>query len=256
LTQVEKGASRRPDKQGETQLYRLNRALALCGLASRRKADDYIRIGLVRVNGQVVTDFSCLVDVNRDRLEVDGEPISRLEFEYIVLHKPRRVVTTTQDDRGRTCVLDILPKNFRHLKPVGRLDADSEGLLLLTNDGDLAKLLTHPSHEVPKLYVVTVEGHISDGNLMALAKGVQLSEGRTKPCVVRKISAKSDQSVLEIELLEGRNRQIRRMCAKVGHSVTRLVRVAIGGLQLKELGPGKWRRLSNEEVSQLKDLLG
>jgi pseudouridine synthase len=235
-----------------TQLYRLNRALALCGLASRRKADDYIRGGLVRLNGKVVTDFSVLVDLNSDRLEVDGEALTKQPFEYIVLHKPRRVVVTTQDERGRTAVLDLLPQNLRHLKPVGRLDSDSEGLLLITNDGALAKLLTHPSHQVPKLYVVTVEGRISDQHLMDLADGVQLSEGQTKPCFVRKISANADISVFEIELREGRNRQIRRMCAKVGYSVIRLVRVAIGGLQLRELGPGKWRRLSNDEVLQLK----
>lgn len=240
---------------GQPQLYRLNRALALCGLASRRKADDYIRDGLVRLNGRIVTDFSVLVDLNFDQLEVDGEALSKQPFEYIVLHKPRRVVVTTADERGRTCVLDLLPENLRHLKPVGRLDSDSEGLLLITNDGSLAKLLTHPSHQVPKLYEVTVEGYISDRQLSALENGVQLSEGKTKPCVVRKICANSATSLLEIELCEGRNRQIRRMCAKVGCSVIRLVRVAIGGLQLRELGLGQWRRLSNDEVSQLKRLL-
>ena len=236
-------------------LYRLNRALALCGLASRRKADEYIAAGMVKLNGKVVTDFSIEVDLKRDRLEVDGQPLARHDFEYIVLHKPRRVVVTTDDERGRTCVIDLLPKNLRHLKPVGRLDADSEGLLLITNDGSLAKLLTHPSHQVPKLYVVTVEGNISDRHLKTLSSGVELSEGKTKPCFVRKISDHSHSSVFEIELCEGKNRQIRRMCAKVGYSVIRLVRVAIGGLQLRELGPGKWRRLSSEEVRQLKRLL-
>jgi len=225
--------------------------MALCGLCSRRRADDYIRDGLVRLNGKVVTDFSLLVDLNKDKIEVDGQSLSRQDFEYIVMHKPRRVVVTTQDERGRTCVLDLLPQDLRHLKPVGRLDADSEGLLLITNDGSLAKLLTHPSHEVPKLYVVTVEGRISDQHLEVLGSGVQLSEGKTKPCYVRKISANAATSVFEIELCEGRNRQIRRMCAKVGYSVIRLVRVAIGGLQLRELAPGKWRHLSDEEVSQL-----
>ena len=241
--------------KNEAHLYRLNRALALCGLASRRKADDYIRGGQVKLNGQVVTDLSVLVDLNSDRLVVKGEALAKQPFEYIVLHKPRRVVVTTADERGRTCVLDLLPQNLRHLKPVGRLDSDSEGLLFITNDGALAKLLTHPSHQVPKLYVVTVEGRISDQHLLALGSGVQLSEGRTKPCVVRKISANADSSVFEIELCEGRNRQIRRMCAKVGYSVIRLVRVAIGGLQLRELGPGTWRHLSNEEVAQLKHSL-
>ncbi|MBU6450259.1 MAG: rRNA pseudouridine synthase [Cyanobacteria bacterium REEB67] len=237
------------------ELFRLNRALALCGLASRRKADDYIRDGLVRVNGQTVTDFSHMVDLNKDRLEVDGEPLARHKLDYVILHKPRRVVVTTDDERGRTCVLDLLPEALRHLKPVGRLDADSEGLLLLTNDGALAKLLTHPSHQVPKLYVVTVEGRISDQHLRTMADGVQLSEGKTKPCWVRKISANAHTSVFELELQEGRNRQIRRMCAKVGYSVIRLVRVAIGGLQLRELASGHWRRLSNEEVAELKRLL-
>jgi 23S rRNA pseudouridine2605 synthase len=247
-----KGPDKRPKSEPERQLYRLNRALALCGLASRRKADDYIRDGQVRLNGQVVTDFSVLVDLYSDKLEVGGEPLTRQGLEYIVLHKPRRVVVTTNDERGRTCVMDLLPEKLGHLKPVGRLDSDSEGLLIVTNDGALAKLLTHPSHQVPKLYVVTVEGRISDQHLTVLASGIQLSEGRTRPCVVRKISANPDTSVFEMELCEGRNRQIRRMCAKVGYSVIRLVRVAIGGLQLRELDPGKWRRLSNDEVAQLK----
>ncbi|MBS1998217.1 MAG: rRNA pseudouridine synthase, partial [Cyanobacteria bacterium SZAS LIN-2] len=191
--------------KNDGELYRLNRALALCGLASRRKADDFIRAGLVRLNGHVVTDFSVLVDLNKDKLEVDGEPLAKQAFEYIILHKPRRVVVTTDDERGRTCVLDLLPQNLRHLKPVGRLDADSEGLLLITNDGALAKHLTHPSHQVPKLYVVTVEGRISDRHLNELASGVRLSEGVTKPCFVQKISANAQSSIFEIELCEGRN---------------------------------------------------
>lgn len=230
---------------------RLNRALAACGICSRRKADLLIADGLVKVNGVTVTDFNCLVNLKKDKLEVDGVKVSAKRFDYILVNKPKGIFVTCADERGRRTILDILPNELRHLKPVGRLDADSEGLILLTNDGELAKNLTHPSHAVPKLYVVTVEGEISKNAINHLRQGVELSEGRTQPCYVRRISANGKTSRLEIELKEGKNRQIRRMLAQVGYRVTRLVRVAIGGLQLSQLESGAWRRLRTEELSLL-----
>jgi 23S rRNA pseudouridine2605 synthase len=230
---------------------RLNRALAACGICSRRKADVLIAEGLVSVNGVVVTDFNCLVDLKRDKMDVEGKRVSAKRHDYIMINKPKGVFVTCSDERGRRTVMDLLPDELKHLKPVGRLDADSEGLLLLTNDGELARQLTHPSHEVAKLYVVTVEGEISKNAISHLQQGVELSEGRTLPCYVRRISANGKTSRLEIELKEGKNRQIRRMLAQVGYRVTRLVRVAIGGLQLSQLESGAWRRLRNEELSSL-----
>ncbi|MBL0187902.1 MAG: rRNA pseudouridine synthase [Candidatus Obscuribacter sp.] len=235
----------------ERQLYRLNRAIAMCGLASRRKADELIASGLVRVNGKKVVDFNTMVDLEQDKLVVDGYKAEPLVLDYIIMNKPKGVVTTCFDDQGRKIVLDLLPPELRHLKPVGRLDTDSEGLLLLTNDGNLAKALTHPSHDVPKLYEVTVKGKVLAEHIETLSSGVRLSEGVTRAARVSKISANSFESTLRIEIFEGRNRQIRRMCAKVGLPVTRLVRVAIGGLQLKHLEPGYWRHLSDNELSSL-----
>jgi len=232
-------------------LLRLNRALAACGICSRRKADVLIADGLVRVNGEVVTDFNRMVDMGRDKLSVDGTPLQKKRLDYVVINKPKGVVVTCDDERGRRTVIDLLPEELMHLKPVGRLDSDSEGLLLLTNDGDMARYLTHPSHEVPKLYRVNVEGDISKNAITALRQGVRLSEGVTEPAFVRKISANPRYSQLEIELREGKNRQIRRMLAQVGYRVTRLVRVAIGGLQLSQLESGSWRRLNNQELALL-----
>lgn len=234
-----------------TPLLRLNRALAACGICSRRKADVLIADGLVKVNGVVVTDFNCLVNLKKDKLEVEGAKVSARRHDYIVLNKPKGVFTTCADERGRRTVIDLLPDELKHLKPVGRLDADSEGMLILTNDGELARQLTHPSHQIPKLYIVTVEGEISKNAISHLQQGVELSEGRTQPCYVRRISANGKTSRLEIELREGKNRQIRRMMAQVGYRVTRLVRVAIGGLQLNQLETGAWRRLRSEELSLL-----
>lgn len=218
---------------------------------SRRKADLLIEEGRVRVNGLPTTDFSLLVNIERDEIEIDGELISAHSFDYVVMHKPKSIVTTCDDERGRKTVLDLLPRNLRHLKPVGRLDSDSEGLLILTNDGNLTKTLTHPSHEIAKIYVVTVKGQMRGEHFQALSQGVQLSEGVTRAAKVRKISANSGNSMFEIAIKEGRNRQIRRMCAKLGFEVQRLVRVAIGGLQLGQLPSGKWRRLTDNEISLL-----
>jgi 23S rRNA pseudouridine2605 synthase len=231
--------------------YRLNKAIALTGFCSRRNADDLIRSGRVQVNGAVTRDFNQLIDFTRDRLTVDGNEIAVQSFEYIAMHKPSGVVTTCDDEYGRTVILDLLPNNLRHLKPVGRLDLDSEGLLLLTNDGALAYKLTHPAKVVEKNYEVTVAGEISDDVLSHLERGVCLSDGMTHPANVTLLERNKDLSRFQIAIHEGRNRQIRRMCAQVGYPVVRLIRVSIGGLQLNGLKSSQWRHLTAEEVATL-----
>jgi pseudouridine synthase family len=218
---------------------------------SRRKADLLIEEGRVRVNGLPTTDFSLLVDIEKDEIEIDGELVSAHSFDYVVMHKPKSIVTTCDDEKGAKLSSISCLAVCGISKPVGRLDSDSEGLLILTNDGNLTKTLTHPSHEIAKIYVVTVKGQMKPEHFQALSRGIQLSEGVTRAAKVRKISANSQNSIFEIAIKEGRNRQIRRMCTKLGFDVQRLVRVAIGGLQLGQLPPGKWRRLTDIEISLL-----
>jgi 23S rRNA pseudouridine2605 synthase len=241
---------------GPDKLLRLNRALALCGLASRRKADELIASGLVRVNGKAVLDFNFLVDPDCDKLELEGRQVDFKVYDYVALNKPTRVITSCSDENGRLTVLDLLPPELRHLKPVGRLDYDSAGLLLLTNDGELARDLTHPSHGVGKTYMVTVLGDVEDFALEKMVEGVDLSEGRTRSCYIERVFTASAQnqgrSRFLMTIQEGKNRQIRRMFQAYGYEVIALVRVAIGELQLGQLKSGCWRRLSLQEVALLK----
>jgi 23S rRNA pseudouridine2605 synthase len=230
---------------------RLNKAIASTGYCSRRRADELIRDGLVSVNGRVITDFSFAVDFDKDELIVDGEPVTRKRFDYIILNKPRGVVTTCDDEFGRENVLHLLPERMAHLKPVGRLDLESEGLLILTNDGELAQKLTHPSKHVLKNYEVTVSGKISDTTLDNFRKGIILADGPTRPAKVKLLERNKDESRFQIAIAEGRNRQIRRMCVQSGHPVIRLIRVAVGGLQLRGLEPGQWRHLTTNEIAAL-----
>lgn len=230
---------------------RLNQAIAKTGLCSRRKADELIAAGKVTVNGEVCTTFSATIDIETDELKVDGKRLRFKQFQYVALHKPAGVVTTMSDEQGRECVVDLLPENLRHLKPVGRLDMYSEGLLILTNDGDLALRLTHPRHHLTKVYWVKVRGHIQQRELRMIEKGVPLEDGPTLPAGVKLLETNKTYSELEITLVEGRNRQIRRMFEYLGYPVVRLVRYAIGGLQLGHVTPGHWRYLTGQEVSDL-----
>jgi 23S rRNA pseudouridine2605 synthase len=232
--------------------FRLNRAIAATGFCSRRRADELIAAGKVQVNGVVVTDFNLAVDACKDQLSVDGQRLAAKKLDYIALNKPRGIVTTCSDEMGRESILELLPANLTHLKPVGRLDMDSEGLLLLTNDGELAQALSHPSKHVFKRYEALVEGKITDVALNHLSKGMRLDDGLTLPAEVSLVDRNEDESIFQIAIREGRNRQIRRMCAKLGYPVIRLVRVAIGELQLGEMEPGEWRRLTLHEVKALK----
>lgn len=235
------------------QLLRLNQAIAQTGFCSRRKADELIAAGQVQVNGRVCRDFNAQIDETKDALRVNGKLLSFRKYAYVALHKPRGVVTTKADERGRKTVIDLLPSDLKHLKPVGRLDMYSEGLLILTNDGQLALELTHPRHHLPKRYVVTARGSVSDKTLQMLREGVELSDGLTLPAAVHVASRGQRSTKIEITIFEGRNRQLRRMFETVGHPVQRLVRVAIGGLQLGHMSPGTWRYLTSQEVSALKE---
>ena len=224
---------------------RLNAYLARAGVASRRKADDLIKAGRVTVNG-ATGQLNTFVE-SRDRVEVDGTLVSLQQLSYRLLHKPGGVVTTASDPQGRRTVVELVPAKPR-VVPVGRLDADTTGALLLTNDGELAHRLAHPRYGVEKVYEATVEGEPSDATLAALAEGVELEDGRTAPARVRRLAP----GLIELSIHEGRNRQVRRMLEAVGHPVTGLHRSRYAGLALDGLLPGAWRDLGDEELALLR----
>jgi 23S rRNA pseudouridine2605 synthase len=221
----------------------LHRALSKLGWGSRAQAWQWVRAGEVCVDGRTVTDPLTWVDLDRQRITRGGQAAPAREHVTLALHKPRGVVTTRRDERGRRTVYDLLPPGLPWVFPAGRLDADSEGLLILTSDAALAVRLTEPEHRVPKTYRVTVSGIPSEEALQRLREGVELPDGRTRPAQVRQLGG----NVLEVVLTEGRNRQVRRMLAAVGHRVRRLVRVAVGRYELGDLAPGACRTLSAED---------
>jgi 23S rRNA pseudouridine2605 synthase len=229
----------------------LHRAFSKLGLGSRTEAWAWIRDGEVRVDGRVVTDPLTWVDLATQHVTRAGAPSAPATPVTLALHKPRGVVTTRRDERSRRTVFDLLPAGLPYVFPAGRLDSDSEGLLILTNAADLAVRLTDPACHVPKTYRITVAGRPGGEALDALRRGVELTDGPTRPAGVRVIRSGERTSVLEVVLTEGRNRQLRRMAAAVGHKVRRLVRVAIGGLELGDLAPGACRVLGAEEVGRL-----
>lgn len=230
---------------------RLNAFLARAGVASRRRADELIREGRVQVNG-VRGELNTVVGA-RDVVEVDGSQVERQPLVYVLLNKPVGVVTTASDPQGRPTVVDLVDHEVR-VVPVGRLDADTSGAILLTNDGQLAHRLAHPRYGVPKVYDVDVGGSPSPAEIEKLRHGVDLEDGRTAPAEVRIIRRGSRLSRLEITLHEGRNRQIRRMCDAVGLPVQSLHRRRYAGLRLVDLGPGQWRELTVDEVAGLREL--
>ena len=224
---------------------RLQKVLARAGIASRRASEEMIQAGRVTINGQIAALGDKVAD--SDRIELDGIPVLRdPNLVHYLLHKPRDVVSTASDTENRQTVVDLVPSTIR-VYPVGRLDADSEGLIILTNDGDLTHRLTHPSFGVPKEYLVHVEGIPQRSALRSLREGIQLEDGMTAPAQV----SMPDQRLLKITIHEGRNRQVRRMCAAIGHPVVRLVRVRIGPITDSSLTAGSWRELTNEEVRSL-----
>jgi 23S rRNA pseudouridine2605 synthase len=228
---------------------RLNAYLARAGVASRRRADELIVAGRVTVNGEP-GQLNTFVG-SRDAVEVDGAPVAKQRLAYVLLHKPAGVVTTARDPHGRPTVVDLVGHETR-VVPVGRLDADTTGALLLTNDGPLAHRLAHPRYEVDKVYDVEVEGSPSDETLRQLAEGVELDDGRTAPAEVRRL----EPSRIELTIHEGRKHQVKRMCETVGHPVRRLHRSGYAGLSLARLAPGEWRELTSAEVEALRRLSG
>ena len=224
---------------------RLQKVLARAGIASRRASEEMIQAGRATINGRTAALGDKVAD--SDRIELDGIPVLRdPNLVHYLLHKPRDVVSTASDTENRQTVVDLVPSAIR-VYPVGRLDADSEGLIILTNDGDLTHRLTHPSFGVPKEYLVHVEGIPQRSALRSLREGIQLEDGMTAPAQV----SMPDQGLLKITIHEGRNRQVRRMCAAIGHPVVRLVRVRIGPITDSSLTAGSWRELTNEEVRSL-----
>ena len=221
---------------------RLQKLLASCGITSRRKAEWLIANGRVLVNGEVVTELGARA-FETDEITVDGEKLVLQEKMYIMLHKPAGIITSVKDERGRKTVLDLVPKDVR-LFPVGRLDFETSGLLFLTNDGEWANKLTHPSMKVEKTYVATVKGMPTRNTLMAFRRGLLVDGKLTAPCNAELIGP----STIKIVLHEGRNRQVRKMCEAIGHPVVSLKRVSIGSFELGELAPGQWRHLTDIEV--------
>jgi 23S rRNA pseudouridine2605 synthase len=224
---------------------RLNAFLARSGVASRRRADELIKAGRVTVNGEQ-GQLNTVIGA-RDRVAVDGEPVARQRLAYVLLHKPAGAVTTARDPQGRPTVVELVPVQPR-VVPVGRLDADTTGALLLTNDGQLAHRLAHPRYGVEKVYEVEVEGEPSDEALHRLAEGVDLDDGRTAPAGARRLG----RGRIELRLHEGRNHQVKRMCEAVGHPVRRLHRSGYAGLDLQGLRAGQWRALTALEVERLR----
>ncbi len=234
---------------------RIQKVLSEQGVCSRRAAEQLIRDGRVKLNGRPV-GLGDKMDPAADLLSVDGQTVRvarKTEKYYYMLHKPRGFITTTSDERGRKTVMELLEDAPVRVYPVGRLDKDSEGLLLLTNDGEFANLLTHPSHGVSKLYRVTVRPHATEEQIIALTDGVTLDDGTTtQPAVIRVLADEPERTVLEMTIREGKNRQIRRMCEAVGLGVIRLRRTAVGAVKLGMLQPGQYRELTPQEVKALR----
>ncbi len=230
---------------------RLQKYLAECGVASRRKSEELIEQGKVKVNGRVA-HIGDKVNPKKDDITVSGKRVVKSrQYTYIILHKPRGFITTMSDEMGRKCVAELVKDVKARVYPVGRLDRDSEGMLLMTNDGEFANAMTHPTKHVPKTYRVTVRPSITDEQITALTTGIMLEGRMTAPAEVRVLTREEGRVVIEIILYEGRNRQIRKMCESLGLEVARLKRTAIGSIKLGMLPQGKWRELTEEEVHKL-----
>jgi len=234
-------------------LVRLQKYLSDAGIASRRKAEELIEAGRVLINGQVRDTLPVFVDPAQDEIIVDGAVVRRARHEYFMVHKPKGVVCTNRDPAGRIRAIDLLPTGIGRLFVVGRLDEESTGLLLMTNDGELAERLTHPRYGIPKTYRVEVRGYVTDEEVQRLKRGVHLSEGKASATDVELVHRSRQSSILMISLREARNRQVRRMLARLSHAVRTLKRVQIGPLELRGLPLGASRRLLPRELAQLRE---
>ncbi|HEX7057590.1 MAG TPA: pseudouridine synthase [Bacilli bacterium] len=234
-------------------MERLQKVMAQAGIASRRKCEEMITAGRVTVNGETVTALGSKVDPAADEIRVDGRLLDKEKFVYYMFHKPKGVITSMSDPQGRKTVSDYIRGVKERVFPVGRLDYDTEGLLLLTNDGELANRLLHPSRHVKKTYIATVEGIPHGDKLEKLANGIKLQDGMTKPAEVeyRDVNLEKNQATIIISITEGRNRQVRRMFEAIGHPVRLLKRVGFGPLLLEGVPRGKYRKLTPEEIAGL-----
>lgn len=232
---------------------RINKFLASCGIASRRECDRLIEEGKVTVNGKRA-DLG--LDVNEDdEIFVNGNRVSVKKNEYYILNKPKGYLSTVSDDKGRKTVMDLMPSGVGRIYPVGRLDYDSEGLLILTTDGALAQHLTHPSNEVPKTYLVKIEGTLTESDLNPIRSGIEIEGGYvTKKCKAHIVETNKEYTKIHVTITEGKNREIRKMFAAIGREVTLLKRIKVGELNLRGLDRGSWRKLSKEEVAYLMSL--
>lgn len=234
------------------ELIRLQKHMADCGVASRRKSEELIAAGKVKVNGKVAA-IGDKIDPKKDTISVNGRKlVKETNYVYIMLNKPRGYVTTMSDEMDRKCVAELVADIGKRIYPIGRLDRDSEGLLLFTNDGEFANAMTHPSRHISKTYRVSVKPAITDAQITILTSSMMINGRKTLPAEVRIINKEDDKSSLEIILYEGRNRQIRRLCEEAGLETARLKRLAIGQLNLGHLKVGEYRHLTHDEVSLLK----
>ena len=234
---------------------RLQKYLADCGVASRRKSEEIIKSGRVTVNGAVITEMGYKV-TSRDEVKVDGKKAILEERKvYIVLNKPYGYVTTVKDQFGRPAVIDLVRDIRERLFPVGRLDYDTSGLIILTNDGDFAYRLTHPKHEVKKVYVARVAGSFTNKEITKFENGLEIDDYVTAPSKIRVLNSDAKASTVEITIHEGKNRQIRKMCEKVGHPVIMLKRISIGNIQLDSLPEGNWREITKDELEEVRKVL-
>ena len=243
--------------EGGKVLVRLNRYLSLCGVASRRKADELILQGRVKVNGITVKELGWRIDPEKDVVEIDGKEIKKPKYKYIILYKPCCYLTALGKSKdGKKTIQDLLKDVPERVYPAGRLDYNAEGLLLLTNDGELANRIMHPRYKLPKTYLVWVQGRVEEKTIESMKKGAMLEDGFAKPDKVKLIKHERDKSLIEIVFHEGRKHIVKRFVSHFGHRVIKLRRVAIGPISLGKLRPGQWRDLKEEEVKKLKKLLG
>ena len=234
---------------------RINKYLAHAGIASRRKSEELIKQGLVTVNGKVVKELATLIK-SGDKVEVEGTPVYNEEKVYYLLNKPRGVISSVSDDKGRKIVTDLLPQVKERIYPVGRLDWDTSGLLILTNDGDFTDKMIHPRNEIDKVYLARVKGIATKDNLRPLTRGLVIDGKKTKPARynILKVDTEKNRSVVELTIHEGRNHQVKKMFESVGLLVDKLSRTQFGTLNLSGLQPGESRRLTKKEISQLHNL--
>jgi 23S rRNA pseudouridine2605 synthase len=232
---------------GNRPLKTLERVISKAGLGSRTEARSWIGARRVAVNGRIIQDPDHWVDLERDRITLDDKPLERVEHVYLLLNKPAGYITTYRDPEGRPTIFDLLPERDRYLFPVGRLDLDTSGLLILTNDTQFAERLTNPEHKVPKTYRVKASRPLADDQLDALREGIELRDGPTRPAIVERIGP----AKFAITITEGRNRQVRRMVEALDAKVEKLERIAIGDIAIGDLAPGKIRALTKQEVLRL-----